>query len=449
MFLLLCKKFFRSRIALIGLSVVLLAGIISIVIGRQHIQKQQNSIAQTRHFQQEHIERNARFFHKEIGLLLYYLRFSLANQPHPLNALSIGQRDVNNTIQSVTIRNLEGQKYDTDLFNPANLLTGNLDFSFVLIFLLPLLIISLTYNLLSEEKEDGTWKLVATQSRRPVKMLLQKMAIRILAVLAVLLILFLLAATALSLPLDSSFLATLLLSLLYVLTWFAICFWIVSLQRKSNTNAVALLSIWLLLTVVLPGAANNYITTRYPVPEAMATILEQREGYHAKWDMDKRTTMQPFYKHYPQFSHYGTSDTISSWLWYYAMQQAGDDEAHTQALQMQHKLWQRERASGWLASFIPTLHTQYQFNALARAGLGNHLQFLNSTTRFHERLRLHFYPAVFENAAVSAQNWKAFDMAYFAEQYHLSWWRLLLPLLLTIILFTILTSWQFSRFKTA
>ncbi|MEH6309158.1 hypothetical protein RYH73_26135 [Olivibacter sp. CPCC 100613] len=161
MFLLILKRFLRSKIAIIGLSVIIAAGILSLFIGKQHMDKQKKSLLSTEHFQQEHIKRNVRFHQSEIGLLLYYIRFNLVNQPHPLNGLSIGQRDVNSSIQSLTIRNLEGQKYDTDLFNPSNLLAGNLDFSFVLIYLFPLLIIGFSYNLLSEEK-DG----IATKNRR-------------------------------------------------------------------------------------------------------------------------------------------------------------------------------------------------------------------------------------------------------------------------------------------
>ena len=58
MFVLLLKSFLRSKVAVTGLLVVLAAGIISIYIGRQHMQKQESNIAQTAHFQQEHIQRN-------------------------------------------------------------------------------------------------------------------------------------------------------------------------------------------------------------------------------------------------------------------------------------------------------------------------------------------------------------------------------------------------------
>ena len=445
MLTLLFKSFIRSRVAIVGLMVVLLTGIISIYIGRQHLQKQMNSAAMTEHFQQEHIQRNVHFFNKEMGLLLYYLRFGLVNQTHPLNGLSIGQRDINSSIQSVTIRNLEAQKYDTDLFNPFNLLTGNLDFSFVLIYLLPLLIISFSYNLLSEEREGGTWKLVSSQSNYPFKLLLRKLIIRAIAIIAVLLVLMLLASRILALPFDNSFMAVVAIAVLYLLFWFAICLWVISLQKRSSTNAVILLSAWMLLTVILPGAVNNYILSKYPVPEAMATAVAQREGLHEKWDMDKQITMDRFYAHYPQFSKYALPDGQFSWLWYYAMQQMGDDESRVQAKEMQDKLWQREKTSELIACFVPTLHTQHQLNTIARAGLSDHLQFLDSTTNFHEKMRLYFYPKIFGEAPVMSEDWKIFKMEHFSAESKTNWITMLIPLILASTLFVILSVINFRK----
>jgi ABC-2 type transport system permease protein len=435
MWALLLKNFLRSRIVITGLLIVLLAGIISLFIGRQHLQKQQNSITQTIASQQEHIQRNVQYVHDEIGLLLYYLQFSLINQTDPLNALSIGQRDVNSSIQSLTIRGLHNQQYDTDLFNPYSLLAGNLDFSFVLVYLFPLLIITFMYNMLSEEKEGGTWPLVAVQSKRPGRLLLQKMAVRALVVFGALFFLYMMALLILPLRFNSRLLAAMSLSVVYLLFWFAVSYWVVSLQRTSGTNAAMLLSTWILLTVVLPGAVNNYIIAKYPVPEALATMVQQREGYHEKWDMDKKVTIDKFYAHYPQFRQYSLREEQFSWLWYYAMQQMGDDEAQQQAHHMQQKLWQREKAGNLVAFVIPTLHTQQQFNNLAHAGLQNHLHFMDSTARFHEKMRLYFYPKIFGHAPVHSENWKTFKAEYFADNSPIPWAALLLPSLVLSILF--------------
>jgi len=143
-------NFIRSNSVKIGLLFILLASIISLLVGKQHIEKINRSIEETTQYQKEHINRHTDYNKDDFGLMLYYVKFSLVNYTPILNALSIGQRDINPSIKSVTIRTLEAQKYDADLNNPYNLLIGSIDFSFVLVFLFPLLIISFTYNIISE-----------------------------------------------------------------------------------------------------------------------------------------------------------------------------------------------------------------------------------------------------------------------------------------------------------
>lgn len=441
------KNFLRSKVAFAGLLFILLAGIISIHIGKQFLQKQEAAIAKTAAFQKEHIHRNVQFFDKEIGLLLYYLKFSLVNKPSNLNALSIGQRDVNATIQSVTIRNLEAQKYDTDLYNPANLLAGNLDYSFVLIYLFPLLIIALAYNLLSEEKEGETWRLVWVQAKNPLRYLGQKIAIRAVAVYAALAIILGYAIVVLSLPLNAAFFAVVCLSVLYIAFWFALTFWVMSWHKSSSVNAVSLLSFWMLLTIVCPAVANSYLIHKYPVPEAMNTLMEQREGYHEKWDMDKKVTMDAFYAHYPQYKKYGLPNKQFTYLWYYAMQQMGDDDAKQQAKATMKKLWLREDVSSNIALPVPTIFTQLQLNNLTQSGLSNHLNFLNSTDKFHEKMRLYFYPKIFEEAPVKEQNWNKWSVEYFEKEEKINWIKLLLPLAVLIVVLLVPGYFNLKRMK--
>jgi len=427
------KNFLRSKVAVASLLFILLAGIVSIHIGKQFLQKQEAAIAKTAAFQKEHIHRNVQFFDKEIGLLLYYLKFSLVNKPSNLNALSIGQRDVNVTIQSVTIKNLEAQKYDTDLYNPSNLLAGNLDYSFVLIYLFPLLIIALSYNLLSEEKEGETWRLISVQAKNPLRYLWQKLAIRAVAVYAALAVILGYAMVILSLLLNAAFIAVVCLSVMYIAFWFALSFWAMSWHKSSSVNAVSLLSFWMLLTIVCPAVANSYLINKYPVPEAMHTAIEQRDGYHEKWDMDKRITTDAFYTHYPQFKKYPLPNKQFSWLWYYAMQQMGDDDAKEQATAMQKKLRLREQVSNNIARPVPTIFTQLQLNNLTHSGLSNHLDFLDSTNKFHEKMRLYFYPKIFEEAAVNEQDWHQWQVEYFGKEEKVKWIKLLLPLAILIV----------------
>jgi ABC-2 type transport system permease protein len=449
MFFLSLKNFIASRVVIIGLAIVFLAGVIGINIGSRHLQRQADNVKKTAQVQSEHIKRNVQFFNKDMGLLMYYLRFAYINKAPELNGLSIGQRDINNSIQFINIRNLEAQKYDTDLYNPNNLLAGNLDFGFVLIYLFPLLIIAVTYNLLSEEREAGTWPLVSVQSRRPVSVLLQKLFIRVLVIVGLLALLFAVAIVVLPVPFDAALAATILLATVYLLFWFTVCFWVVSWMKPSATNAASLLTTWVLLTIILPSVVNNFISARYPVPEALATTIKQREGYHAKWDTDKKATLDSFYAHHPQVKKYPMPNKQFSWLWYYAMQQAGDDDARVHSAEMKEKLRMRIDVSNRIALFIPSLHTQLRLNELSQSGLDNHLRFLDSTEKFHERLRLHFYPKIFEESDATVEDWSRFQPVYCIEPVKPDHGRIYIPLVIIIGVLVLMSWGNFRRTGTA
>jgi len=429
MYGLLFKQFLRSKVAIAGLGFILVAGFASISIGKQFLKKQESAVHHAAQFQNEFISDYVKYNNDDLGLLMYYLRFSLANKPNPLAGLSIGQRDINPSLQSITIRNLENQKWDTDLVNPTNLLLGNMDLGFVMIYLFPLLIIAFIYNTYSEEKEGGTWSLLRLHAPSPGKVLRQKLLVRMAAVYAAMIILLASAAIILSLPLSSSLLAIGLLLVLYFGFWFALGLWVVSYKKNSAFNAVAMLAIWVFLTVLSPALVNSYIINSYPVPEALETVVKQRQGYHEKWDMEKQVTMNKFYAHYPQYRKYPLPDKQFSWLWYYAMHQMGDDESEQESQALHSKLWTRHTVSSNIALFFPTLHTQLSINSLAQTDLQNHLLFLDSTKRFHEKTRLFFYEKIFEDQPVNSVDWSRLQLEYFSAGQTTNWLRLLLPLL--------------------
>ncbi|MBT31741.1 MAG: ABC transporter permease [Thalassobius sp.] len=434
MYKLLFRQFFKSTTIKVSLVLVVALGIVSILIGKQFLSKQEQTAEQISQYQEEGILRNVEYHKDDLGLLLYYLRFALINQPENLAGLSIGQSDINPNVQNVTILNLEGQKYDTDLINPVSLQSGNLDLGFVIICLFPLLIITLTYNLLSEETENGTWRLVAVQAKSKIAFLLAKFSVRVIAIYAALGLLFFIAKFVLSIPFNGAFLVFVLLSVLYIAFWFALSLLLVSLKQSSSFNILSLLSSWLVLVILLPAGLNNYMTNKYPVPEALSTIIKQRDGYHEKWDMEKRPTMERFYADYPQFKKYGFPKEGFTWLWYYAMQQMGDDEAKEDSDAMKSKILQREKTSQLIGWLIPTIHTQLTFNNIAGTSLGDHMNFLDATNQFHEKMRLYFYPKIFEKQDVQAENWNQFKPEYVAKKKEADWLNGLLPVVLITLL---------------
>ena len=433
------KQCLRTREVLFSTLLVLILGWLSIAVGRQQLDRKHTEIAEIDRYQKEHFARQVALHNDDLGLLLYYTKFAFFHRFQPLGGIAIGQSDISPAIKRLSIKTFEGQRFDTDLINPNNLHAGNLDLTFVVLFLFPLLIIVLTFNLVAEEIESGTWPLVMVQAKSPIRFVLTKLSVRMSVVFVLLLLLLLTAKILLQIPFDAAFVTVALLYLLYLLFWFALCFFVICFKKPSRANALILLSGWLTLLILLPAAVNAYISHQYPVPEAMRTAIAQRDGYHVKWDTDKKETIEKFYKHYPQFTAYGYPTEGFNWLWYYAMQQMGDDDSATQQRALNEKIMRREKFSAQISSFLPNLHVQLSVNALAGTSLQHHLDYLTHAKAYHEELRLFFYPKIFDGVQADTIDWATLKPTFYAADPQTEPLKKCLPLVFLLALIGIAT----------
>lgn len=432
------KLFFRNHAAWIGIVVLLLTGFAGLYFGKTFIANQKAVIKKAAVLQKKHTLENIEHFNKDIGLIFFHNKFSSANLPDQWAAFANGQRDVNPYLISVTMLALEGQLYDTDITNPVSMLLGNMDLSFVYIFLFPLVIIAFTYNLISEQRENGVWSLLKSQSNELAKVIWQKFLIRIVAVFAVAFLLLVVAMIYLELPIDTTLFAVVGIIGLYLAFWFAVSIFIISLGKSSSYNASALIAIWVAICIVIPASLNLLLTQKYSVPEALQNVINQREGYHEKWDMPKDVTMKPFFEHYPQLKKYPfPADKSFSWFWYYGMQQMGDDQALKSRLTVANKLAARQQFTDIAALFFPTIQTQLAVNELAGSDLSTHLGFQQAVRDYHEQIRLHFYPAIFQEQDIASTNIKSIGLKAFTSKKVHDWGRLL-PLLIWTLTFAVI-----------
>ena len=434
LFLLFFKQCVRSKEVATSLMLVFGLGLLSIGIGYKQLALQKEEIAEVAQHQKEHFTRQVELHNEDLGLLLYYTKFAFIHSLSPLGGLSVGQSDLNPTVKQLTIKTFEAQRFDTDLVNPSSLHAGNLDLAFVILFLFPLLVIVLTFNLIAEETESGTWKLVAVQAKSTFGFVFSKLLVRMCLLYLLLFLLLLVAKLALQIPLNEHFLTVILLSSLYLLFWFVLSFFVICFKQSSGYNALILLSAWLVLLLLLPAGVNAYITGKYPIPEAMSTAIAQRDGYHVKWDTDKRETIEKFYQHYPQFESFGYPTEGFNWLWYYAMQQMGDDDSNAQQEALDKKITLREKTSALIAQWIPNLHLQLTLNQLAGTSMRQHMDYLNEAEAYHERLRLFFYPKVFEELHADTIDWSKIKPIFHKTAVSTSPLKRCFPLILSIFL---------------
>lgn len=205
--------------------------------------------------------------------------------PAPLAALSVGQSDIypyTTNVNLMTEKNDLFQEYEQD--NPLQLLTGKFDLAFVLVFVFPLLILALSYNLLSSEKESGTLSLTMANAAVGIKKIVAgKLLARLLLVLA-LIGGFSVIGLMLS-GIDFSNSETLFRICLFILAvavyacfWFAAALLVNSFGFSSATNATLLGGVWVLIAVIMPSFLNVVATSVYPVPSRLEFVSKIREA---------------------------------------------------------------------------------------------------------------------------------------------------------------------------
>lgn len=212
----------------------------------------------------------------------------------------------------------------------------------------------------------------------------------------------------------------------------------IPLTHLRDISSQLKIFIWVVLTILLPAMVNNYVLNKYQVPEALSAMVEQRNGYHEKWDMEKDATMIGFYEAYPQHKNYPVPEDEFSWIWYYGMQHMGDLAAKETSTDMTEKVMLRNTVSEKVALFVPTMHAQLSFNTLAGTDMVSHLGFLEALTAFHERLRVDFYPKIFENAAADSIDWANHEAKFHTIKSEFDWFYLMLPTALITVFIGVL-----------
>lgn len=403
-----CRRFLRSR-ALVAAAVVwALAAAGSVLHGAHIIERQRRALADADRLQAE--QHDAVLRHQPptavAGDQLYYLAFHTRHAPSSWAPLSIGQRDQRSFNVKVRMLALHGQLYDADVTSPLLAALGTFDFAFVLVALAPLLVIAATHDLLSSEREAGTWPLIRSQPVAAVRVLGLKLAVRVSVVIGVTLAALLAAPLATGAVLDGRLAAAMAVATAYLLLWGVMALVVATFGRASEVNALVLLGLWLLWVVVGPSLVTTAASARFPTPEALELTVQQRHGYHGAWDRPVPDTMARFYTRYPEWRSVPVPADRYSNGWYYAMQQRGDDAAADAAARFLSGL---EARHAWVQRFwwlLPPALVQAGFDRAARTDLPSHLAYLRSVAEFHERLKARFFPVVFSEVSIAEVDWQ-------------------------------------------
>ena len=213
----------------------------------------------------------------------------------------------------------------------------------MLVVLSPLLVIAVTFNVWSSEREAGTWDLVRSQPVSELLVLGVKFALRTLVAWLPLVLLQGLATLAFDLPIDGQWWAVAGSVLLYVVFWVVASMAVAALRQSSEVNILLLLGVWIVCAVLGAAPVAVAAAARFALPEAMELTVLAREGYHSTWIVRSRKQWPRFYDRYPEWRSAQRFRAIVFERLVYAMQQRGDDAAGPAAVRYRQGLVDRER----------------------------------------------------------------------------------------------------------
>lgn len=402
------RLFLRQRVALPALLLTLLVATAAVIAGLAEVSRQRDVIDRIQPQQAEDVAAVAKFvtLDGDPGNAAYYTFYATWDEPSPLAFAALGQRDVAPYVLRVRALSLESQINEGENYNAEMALPGRFEWSFVLIYLAPLILIALLHDLKSGEREAGRLALLRTMAAGERRLWLRRVALRTGFVFLALGMPFVIGGIVSGTP-ARLVMAVLGLAAAYLLFWTAVAVVVGRLGKGSVTNAASLAARWLVLTLVLPGLALLAVNAAIPVRQGIEMTLAQREIVHAGWDRPKEETMTAFFEQHPEWRGTPPVEGGFHWKWYYALQHLGDVRVADQVAAYRQGLESRDSWTRRLGVVLPAVGVQAAIHRLARTDLAAQLAYQDRIRAFHDRLRRFYYPYIFEERTFTAQDFAA------------------------------------------
>ena len=397
---------------LLGLLLIVLAGF-ALANGARQLRTQRAAIAEAVAFTESRTQAGARLAadlnagKAEVapgrdprtaqGFAHYHLISHPTKPALALSTLTVGQSDLYPSVLQLALSSRDFSLRAPSYEKPQRrrLLRG--DAVVVVIYLIPLLLIALSYNLLSGERERGTLPLVLLQRFSPARLVLGRSAVvggLILGLLAALLVFGLLAARALEISELGRLALWLGVAFAYGAFWLALALLVTSRGGSSATNAIVLAGAWLLFTVVAPAAVNVAAKTICPVPSRMDHVLAERAATD-EISARRSELLAVYLEDHPELVPDAAKKNAPDPLVVTQMVYATTEQrlAPVRA-RFAERLTQQQALVDRLKYLSPALLVQSALNDLSGTGLARHEAFRAQVSAHHDELRAYFQPRI-------------------------------------------------------
>jgi ABC-2 type transport system permease protein len=326
--------------------------------------------------------------------------------PAPLALAAVGQSDLFPPVVKVTTGSKDGFLFADEIENPANLMSGSTDLAFMIVFVLPLVVLAMGYNLLAGEREQGSLAMTLACARRPGLALAGKFAARILAPIGATLL-----ACALGVGLfagwptlaSDAFAGLVAVILVYGLFWAALAAAVDGLGKSAAFNALTLVCAWVALTLLAPAGINSLAGYAHPAPSRIEMTLAARA---ASTDADKArdAALARYQEEHPgERRDRGREGALHR----LAAQEAAFRRVEAVVAEHDAQLARQRALADRLGFLSPALLTYRALADIAGSGEARYRGFLDSVQSFHVEWRDFFVSRAKAAAPMTAKDYDA------------------------------------------
>lgn len=333
----------------------------------------------------------------------------VVNMPaKPTAFIATGQSDLFTHYVKPTVTGDDLSMSYTEMTSPVQLLFGSFDLAFVIIYLLPLLIIAFSFNVLASERESGTLKLLASQPIRIRTWVLQKLGLRffwlVLCICITLIIVF--AISSFDFAANWTALITLLAYIIvYALFWFVLAFatniWI----HSSAKNAIALIGFWVIFVLLSPSILNQLSNSLYPMP-SRTLMLNQMRTLKAEASKKQDEILDSYLRDHPEYAINDSTQTRNFYHRYMATQNLVKEELRPVVEKFETQLQNQQQWAHTFSWLSPALTIQNALNDLAGTSEKDYQEFRNQSLEFAQQWRSFFLPMMFNNQKFKKSDYK-------------------------------------------
>lgn len=378
--------------------------------------------------------------------------------PGPLAELSIGEADLRPSKATVTPVSRAADMfrfYQVD--NPALLALGRFDLAFVVIYLMPLLILAMSYSVLSADRESGSLALLLSQPLTAgqlawARILLRTALVGVAVVLGGVLSWWVFAPE----PASTQALPRLLLwstvVLAYAAFWAALAGLVAAGNRSSDSNALILLLSWATVTLLLPAFIAVAAQSLSPTPSRLEYITAARAAENAA-NSQGRELVQGYLMDHPELEATQQSAVAPYVKSFILVQQRVDAAVAPVTAQFEQRLDQQQRIGASLAFFSPASLAQATLAEVAGSSLGRHRRFEREARDLRSRWLAALEAPIMAGRRLTQDEFMALSRPDFDEVALASVSRRAALPTLVLLLYTglavILARRRFRRFKLA